>query len=167
MIDVAETPIRPLDQTCGICGVDDEVMELEAEESEKIVMGEEALRIGRDDGVRGFRKLVDPLKPNKEEVDDHDLFHTPYRNWCPICVRAKGKTLDHQKKTEINPAGYSEYSFDYGFPGDEFGFKLTVLRGKERRTGMRFATAVPTKGASGRFSSDKALQFMEEILRQD
>jgi hypothetical protein len=38
-----------------------------------------------------------------------------------------------------------------------------VLGGKERRTGMRFATAVPTKGASGRFSSDKALQFMEEI----
>ena len=28
---------------------------------------------------------------------------------------------------------------------------------------MRFATAVPTKGASGRFSSDKALQFMEEV----
>ena len=28
---------------------------------------------------------------------------------------------------------------------------------------MRCATAVPTKGASGRFSSDKALQFMEEI----
>ena len=28
---------------------------------------------------------------------------------------------------------------------------------------MRFATSVPTKGASGRFSSDKALQFMEEI----
>jgi len=160
-----EKPISPLEEnvTCGICGVDDEVMELDPEGGEKIVMGEEAVRIGKEDGIREFRKLVDPLKPSKAEVDDHNLFHTPYRNWCPICVKAKGKALDHQKKTDINPLGYSEYSFDYGFPGDEFGFKLTVLGGKERRTGMRFATAVPTKGASGRFSSDKALQFMEEI----
>ncbi len=28
---------------------------------------------------------------------------------------------------------------------------------------MRFATAIPMKGASGRFASDKALQFMEEV----
>ena len=67
MIDVAETPVRPLERnvTCGICGVDDEEMELEAEESEKIVMGEETVRIGKEDGVRGFKKLVDPLKPSK------------------------------------------------------------------------------------------------------
>ena len=124
MIDVAETPVSPLERNV-ICGVDDDAMELEGEVSatEKIVMGEEAVRIGKDDGVREFRKLVDPLKPNKAEVDDHELFHTPYRNWCPICVKAKGKALDHQKKGELNPLGYSEYSFDYGFPGDEFGFK--------------------------------------------
>ena len=64
---------------------------------------------------------------------------------------------------ETNPSGYFEFSFDYGFPGDEFGFEFVVLGGKERQTGMRFATAVLTKGASGNFSSDKALQFMEEL----
>ena len=113
-----------------ICGVDDEEMQLEGEGEverqegeEKIVMGEEAKKVSRDDGVRSFRKLVDPLKPNKLEVDEHDLFHTPYRNWCPICVKTEGKAMDHQKKGELNPLGYSEYSFDYGFPGDEFGFK--------------------------------------------
>ena len=80
-------------------------MELDPEGGEKIVMGEEAVRIGKEDGIREFRKLVDPLKPSKAEVDDHNLFHTPYRNWCPICVKAKGKALDHQKKTDINPLG--------------------------------------------------------------
>ena len=43
---------------------------------------------------------------------------------------------------------------DYCFPGDEFGYKLAVLAGKERLNGMRFDTAVPTKGSSGKFSSD-------------
>ena len=47
------TPIRPSEEkvTCGICGVDD-VMELDPEGGEKIVMGEEAVRIGKEDGIR-------------------------------------------------------------------------------------------------------------------
>ena len=57
----------------------------------------------------------------------------------------------------------SKYSFDYAFPGDEFGYKLTILSGVEKVTGMHFATAVPTKGASGKFASDKAVEFMEEV----
>ena len=57
----------------------------------------------------------------------------------------------------------SEYAFDYCFPGDEFGYKLTVLSGLERLTGMNFATAVPTKGSSGRFAVDKVLDFIEEV----
>ena len=27
----------------------------------------------------------------KEEVDEHNLTHCPYRSWCPICVEAQGK----------------------------------------------------------------------------
>ena len=53
-----------------------------------------------------------------------------------------------------------EYSFDYCFSGDEFGYKLTILSGKEKVTGMNFATAVPTKGASCKFASDKTVEFM-------
>ena len=75
---------------------------------------------------------------------------------------AKGKELDHRKSSE-GPRGLSEYSFDYCFPGDELGCKLTVLVGKEKVTGMCFATVVPTKGASGKFAVDKAIEFMEEI----
>ena len=55
-----------------------------------------------------------------------------------------------------------EYSLDYCFPGDELGFKWTVLVGKERMSKAWMATAVPTKGASGRFATDKCVEFMEE-----
>ena len=44
-----------------------------------------------------------------------------------------------------------EYHFDYCFPGDELGFKCTILVGKERISKTWMATAVPNKGASGRF----------------
>ena len=51
------------------------------------------------------------------------------------------------------------YRWDYCFPGDELGFKWTVLVGRERGW---MATAVPTKGASGKFSVDKCLEFFDE-----
>ena len=57
----------------------------------------------------------------------------------------------------------SEYCFDYCYPGDEFGYKLTVLVGVERMTGMKFATAVPVKGSSGKFAVDRALEFVAEV----
>ena len=55
-----------------------------------------------------------------------------------------------------------EYHFDYCFPGDEMGYKWTVLVGKEKMSKSWFATAVPQKGASGRFATDKCLAFMKE-----
>ena len=77
-------------------------------------------------------------------------------------LKARGKEMDHRRSTD-GPRGLSEYSFGYCFPGDEFGFKVTILNGEEAATGMHFSTAVPMKGASGKFSSDKAVEFMEEV----
>ena len=92
--------------------------------------------------------MVDPRLPSQKDVDNHNLTYVPYRNWCPICVRCRGKDLDHRKAVE-DQRGVSEYAFDYCFPGDEFGFKLVVLAGREKVTGMYFATSVPTKGSIG------------------
>ena len=162
-----EKPLRP-DERVRVCEVEDEEdgksMEAEAEdeEKEKSYKGIEAERLEKEGDKREIRKLIDPRKPTVEEIDEHELTHVPYRNWCPICVMAKGKELDHRKSND-EPRGLSEYSFDYCFPGDESGFKLTVLVGKEKVTGMCFATAVPTKGASGKFAVDKAVEYMEEM----
>ena len=61
----------------------------------------------------------------------------------------------------------SEYSFDYCFQADEFGYKMTVSVGVERLTGMKFATTVPTKGSSGKFAVDRALEFIAEVGDMD
>ena len=50
--------------------------------------------------------------------------------------------------------GLTGYSFGYCFPGDEFGYKLVTLVGKERSTGCVMATAVPTKGTKGKVFSE-------------
>ena len=38
-----------------------------------------------------LRKLVDPKLPTQEKVEEHYLRgHVPYRNWCPMCIQARG-----------------------------------------------------------------------------
>jgi len=158
-----EVPIRPKIvfgepislEECGVCGLDDE--------GELSFGGEEAGRLRATEGGHQFvKKMIDPKLPSQKDVDEHYLTHLPYRNWCPICVKSKGKEMGHRSATEKERT-ISEYCFDYCFPGDEFGYKLTVLAGQERLTGMKFATAVPTKGASGKFATDKCLDFIEEV----
>ena len=141
-----------------------EMAEGDEEDTEEGVLQleEEVERKGAVDDKRAMKKLADPRRPTEAEVKEHELAHIPYRNWCPICVRCKGKDLDHRKAVE-GEKGVSEYAFDYCFPGDEFGFKLVVLTGREKVTGMYFATAVPTKGSIGRFAVDKAVDYMEEL----
>jgi hypothetical protein len=108
------------------------------------------------------KKIVDPKLPTEEEIQRHYVCgHIPYRNWCHVCVKAQGRETQHREigdKERLVP----EYSWDYCFPGDEFGFKWTILVGKERTSKSWMATTVPEKGGTGRFAVDKRLEFVQE-----
>ena len=41
---------------------------------------------------RVSRGLVAPAKVSREEREEHERTHTPYRAWCRICVRAMGES---------------------------------------------------------------------------
>ena len=108
-----------------------------------------------------IKKMADPRLPNESEVQKHLLRgHIPYRDWCPICVKSMGKSIPHRRSERER--NVPEYGFDYCFPGDEMGFKWTVLVGKERLTGNFFATTVPSKGGKGRFDVNRIMEFIAE-----
>ena len=161
------------DLSCGVCGVGDGEEEAEDSEDDGVSPFKEERRVAEngDDEVRRvkaikdertIKEVVDPRRPTEKEVDEHNMHHLPYRNWCNICAQAKGKDTDHRKSTQ-EERGLSEYSFDYCFPGDELGCKLTVLVGKERVTGMYSGTAVPMKGSMGQFVIDKVMEVIDEV----
>ena len=87
-------------------------------------------RVGKDEGVGRMMNIGDPRSPSRKEVEEHYLTHVPYRNWCPHCVRGRGKDLDHRKAVEEDRR-IREVSFDHCFPGDENGARITVLVGRE------------------------------------
>ena len=92
-----EVPIRPKIvfgepislEECGVCGLDDE--------GELSFGGEEADRLRATEGGHQFvKKMIDPKLPSQKDADEHYLTHLPYRNWCPICVKSKGKEMGHR-----------------------------------------------------------------------
>ncbi len=68
---------------------------------------------GREEDKRA-KKMTDPRRPMHQEIEDHNRIHVPRRNWCPICVQARGQGLAHRKP--IEERGVAELSFDYCFP---------------------------------------------------
>ena len=55
--------------------------------------GVEAASVDAHEKDKFVKRLIDPRLPTEEEVAHHELTHLPYRNWCPACVKAKGKDL--------------------------------------------------------------------------
>ena len=49
-----------------------------------------------DEGaVRGPKHIRDIRTPTQAEVDRHNLTHLPFRNWCPHCMKGRGKEAPH------------------------------------------------------------------------
>ena len=65
------------------------------------------------------KTLFNPLLPSKREVEEHNLTHLPYRNWCPVCVAAKGKEQGHPRVERGGPdEDMPEVGMDYDYYGD-------------------------------------------------
>ena len=153
------TTVRPISVEREVEGSDVDEFE---EDSEVEKGGEDAERFEAEEEGEFIRKINDPRLPSSEEVERHRTGgHVEYRDWCETCVMARGRDMPHYRD-KGGPRVLPEYSWDYCFPGDEFGHKWTVLVGRERDTKMIMATTVPNKGGIGRFASDKCCEVMEE-----
>ena len=88
------------------------------------------------------------------------LTHQPYRSWCDICVKCRGKESQSKKR---RPSGIPLIQFDYAFvnthlPGDE---QIAVLAGFDLNTSYGMSTVVPKKGRHTD-AQTAILQFLEE-----
>ena len=96
------------------------------------------------DEARAPKAYTTPKEPTKEERELHNLTHMPYRNWCPICVRAKARTDHHRKIYDKKPL----LQADYGFLVDkDTREEIPVLSCLDVTTGMATSSVVQAKGA--------------------
>ena len=65
------------------------------------------------------RLVPQPRLPSRQEVQEHELTHIPYRSWCVHCVRGAGRSDAHRRRTrqdeEERDQHMTTWSIDYGF----------------------------------------------------
>ena len=70
----------------------------------------------QEEEAREVRSPPTPETPSEEQVRQHRLTHTPFRSWCPHCVKGKGRE-DHHTKSRQNDVymGIPKLASDYFF----------------------------------------------------
>ena len=122
-----------------------------------------------------IRIARDPGDPTPVEREEHAVTHLPYRSWCPVCVKAKGKEESHKRQGNKEEVLKPTVSMDYKVFGQEVAEddKATALVIKDSATKMNFAHLCEKKGASDewvvtRLMADlDRLGYTEVILKGD
>ena len=88
-----------------------------------------------------------PQMPTKAERDLHDSTHGEYRNWCPHCVRGRGRADAHPHDArKKNPSSVPEIVMDYCFPSQRDEPRAKILGIRDRSTGGTEVMIAPAKG---------------------
>ena len=65
------------------------------------------------------RPLPQPRLSSRQEVQEHELTHIPYRSWCVQCVRGAGRSDAHRRRArqgeEEREQHITTWSIDYAF----------------------------------------------------
>ena len=106
----------------------------------------------------------DPGNPTARGREDHCATHVPYRSWCPICVKAKGKEEAHRNR-EAERSCKATISLDYKAFGQEVGVddKATAIILKDDKTKMMSAHICESKGRTDAWIVDKIVEDIERL----
>eukprot|EP00971_Amphidinium_carterae_P335753 6471763-Amphidinium_carterae.2 len=98
------------------------------------------------------------------EIDEHNLTHLPYRDWCKRCVQGKSKSQHHQR------GGLTKQSItqiDYAFIKSDTDTQRRCSDNLriDNRTWLGYATVVPYKGINAEALKAKTPFIIENGLK--
>ena len=112
---------------------------------------------------RDSKGMPNVIRVSKEERDNHERTHTPYRPWCKYCVQGRGKASQHkQNPNKDKDKEVPRLSMDYFFMSSE-GQKAhqnPILVMVNKQTGEKYARAVGQKG----LGMEKEMDWLIEDL---
>ena len=61
-----------------------------------------------------------PREPTEAERLRHEVTHLPYRSWCEVCIKARGRCRPHMRQSDKGePNAAPKIALDYFFLGGE------------------------------------------------
>ena len=109
-----------------------------------------------DISARAPKGLKVPSEPTASERRQHELTHMPYRDWCPHCVKAKGRHGASKKQLDRQPVIQVDYCFHSTDPALPLRKLLTAV---DIVTGLGMSVVVPSKG-----SDDYAVAELKKFI---
>ena len=113
---------------------------------------------------RGMRL---PQRVSKQERDEHERTHLPYRDWCDICVKARGRRVAHRRGNKEERGQVSGVSMDHfymrGKDEQDGNNPLVVMVDEE--TGDKYARVVGKKGLGSDGEMEWSVRDMSEELK--
>ena len=163
---------RPHDNCRNISGVGERVR-MEGDEQDDAQEEEEIDAEAAEDAPVKIAR--DPGDPTPGERERHNATHIPYRSWCPVCVKGKGKEESHRRQKRGDESCKPHLCFDYKTFGQEGDYddKATVLVCKDEITKMKFAHICERKGATEKWVIEKIIEdinrlgYTEVVLKGD
>ena len=111
------------------------------------------------------RARKQPPTPSRQEAEDHEATHYPYRTWCRACVAAAGRRDSHAAVAgDTTEDGISCVACDYGFFTDKEDTSqeeaekthAPILVCRDGMTQATFADIVHAKGAAAHVAKRQA-----------
>ena len=118
---------------------------------------------GIEEEARIPKVMKDPRQPTIKEVEQHNLTHIPFRDWCPSCIQGGAPNRSHTKQKD------QEYSIphitcDYCFMGDKDDEETLVIQvTRDIESKSVFAHAVPRQGLSHDHGADQVCKDIEYL----
>ena len=117
---------------------------------------------------RTSKGLAKTMKVSREDREDHNRTHTPYRSWCKYCVRARGKNMAHRKgKKDEEESTVPRISMDYFYMSqtDEEATDNPILVAVNESSGEKYARAAGQKGIGSEGKQQWLIKGLCEEMR--
>ena len=144
----------------------------------------EVMPIEEEEEGTKAKALRQPYQPTQKDIDEHELTHVPFRDWCVHCMKGRGQSNQHRsdqcKKMEgeeITAGAITTFSIDYMFytkenelitkdeaakmDADKLSFP--VLVGKDRKSKAIIAHKVEAKGKGNGWIVKRLIADLEEL----
>ena len=113
------------------------------------------------------KAMTMPKQPTPQEIQEHNITHLPYRNWCPICVQAKGRQANHTKQptgTSRRPIVQVDFTYIKTFCDK---YPTPVLTAIDIQTGMAMAAMITDKHNQFTYAKTSLQAFLLECGRTE
>ena len=114
--------------------------------------------------VTEVKKVKNVYLPSHEEIEEHNINHLPFRDWCPYCVKGKGVSAAHSKRkreeTQVPVIAIDYMGLERREPGEGEN-PIIVLT--ERKYKNKFAHVVKNKGAEDYYAVERIAQELVNL----